>query len=94
MYVATIVDHVCHTLLREQAATECYADMNFFSEAHWMVVYGLFLESEAQTMCQTIARGVYDLAEKANAKPVRGWQVRIHTPYTGAHPLAACWMYR
>lgn len=94
VYVATIVDHVCRTLLREQVATECYADRNFFSEAHWMVVYGLFLASEAPTICQRIARSTYDLARKANANPVREWQVRIHTPYTGAHPIATCWMYR
>ena len=94
VYVATVVDHVCQTLLREQVATECYADRNFFSEAHWMVVYGLFLASEAPTICQRIARSTYDLARKADAKPVREWQVRIHTPYTGAHPIATCWMYR
>ena len=94
VYVAAVVDQVCRVLLREQVATECYVDMEYASVTHRMVIYGLFGDAEARTICPMLVRQVSDLATRAQAQPAGRWQVRIHTPYTGAHPVATCWMYR
>ena len=95
VYVAAVVDQVCRILLDETTqVTQCYAETVPSDPSYRMVIHGRFSANGAHVMCQETAREVGALAERLKAKPVLKWRVQVHFPYTGDHPLAACWMYR
>ena len=55
-----------------------------------MVVYGRFQASEVDAICAATAETVAQLATQHQASVLSPWQVRLHTPWTGEHPLATC----
>ncbi len=95
VYVTAVVDQVCRILLTETTqVTQCYTETVPSDPSYRMVIHGQFSANGAQVMCQETAHQVGDLADRLNANPVLPWRVQVHSPYTGDHPLAACWMYR
>lgn len=95
VYVTDVVDHVCRILLDEtMQVTGCHTEAVPSGPSYRMVIHGRFSAAGAQVMCQETAREVGKLAERLQAHPVLKWRVQVHSPYTGDHPLAACWMYR
>ena len=74
--------------------TACRAETVASDPSYRMVIHGRFSSHGAQVMFQETAREVAALADRLNADPVLPWRVQVHSPYTGDHPLAACWMYR
>lgn len=93
IYISSVVDAVCGTLIDQGIATECHSALNF-TTANWMVVRGHTSVAEASSVCHAVVDGVTKLAKNIGAKARSEWQVRIHTPFTGDHPIATCWMYR
>ena len=93
IYISSVVDAVCGTLIDQGLVTECYSDLNV-TTANWMVVRLNISVAEASSLCHGIVRNVTKLAKNVGAKDRREWQVRVYTPFTGEHPIATCWMYR
>ena len=93
VYISSVVDAVCGSFIDQGIVTECHSDLNF-TTANWMVVRGHVSVAEADSVCRAFVQGVRTAAERVGAKARREWQVRVHTPFTGEHPIATCWMYR
>ena len=102
--VSDVVYVMCHGIKQKWGAEECYPDLNL-SKPNWMVIRidtstegwlgPDWNEAElARIVCQGAVQGVTSLAKRRGAKAHKEWQVRIHTPFTGDHPIATCWMYR
>ena len=93
--VMAVVQEVCKMLLNETTqVTACRAETVASDPSYRMVIHGRFSANGAHVMCQETAREVAALADRLNANPFLPWRVQVHSPYTGDHPLAACWMYR
>ena len=88
-HITDVVLTVCKLMEPQGLVTECTLDINMF-EDNWMVVYGRFQESEVDVMCAVVAETVAKVAAGQNATVLSPWQVRMHTPWTGEHPLAVC----
>ena len=87
--VIDVILAMCYILTTQGSLMNCESDINLLEE-NWMVLYGRMNGVEADALCDATARAVASQVSMRDITVRAAWQVRIHTPHTGDHPLAVC----